>query len=404
MAPSVIRRSGKGDHDSAKKKAASKNSPPDEQKDFVVADLTLKEIKDAIPAHCFERSLVHSLGWVAHDLVLIAALFYAGTWIDTLGASVHWSLPYVLWPAYWIAQSVFFTGIWILAHECGHGGFSDFKSVNNVVGFILHSSLLVPFFSWKYSHAKHHKGNGHMKRDMVFIPPTRTEYTAPKGLPTKHDDDHNDGDGIMGHIPLGILYNTICMLIFGWPAYLLVNASGQPYPEWTSHYLPTAPIFEKHQYTGVVISNLGILATISALTYAGSLYGFVAVVKYYLIGYLGVNFWITMLTYLQHTDVKVPHYRDGQFNFVRGALSTVDRSFGPVLNYFFHHITDTHVVHHLFASMPFYHAVEATEAVKGVLGKYYISDDTQFFVALWRSMNNCKFVEDEGDVVWYQKH
>ncbi|KAI8815040.1 delta-12-fatty acid desaturase [Cladochytrium replicatum] len=401
MAPAVIRRVGKADHGSAKRssQAVSTNRPPDDQKDFVVSDLTLKEIKDAIPPHCFERSLVHSLGWVAHDLALIGALFYAGTWIDKLGSSVHWSLPFVLWPAYWVAQSVFFTGIWILAHECGHGGFSDYKSVNNLVGFILHSSLLVPFFSWKYSHAKHHKGNAHMKRDMVFIPPTRSKYTAEKGLA----NHHNDGDGILGHIPLGMLYETFCMLIFGWPAYLFRNASGQPYPEWTSHYFPTAPIFEKHQYTGVVISNLGLLAVISALTYTGSLYGLAAVVKYYLIGYLGVNFWITMLTFLQHTDVKVPHYRDGQFNFVRGALSTVDRSFGSVLNYFFHHITDTHVVHHLFASMPFYHAVEATEAVKGVLGKYYIRDDTHFFAALWRSKNNCKFVEDDGDVLWYQK-
>jgi fatty acid desaturase len=44
----------------------------------------------------------------------------------------------------------------------------------------------------------------------------------------------------------------------------------------------------------------------------------------------------------------------------------VDRSFGPLLDHTFHHIVDTHVCHHLFSKMPFYHAQEATEAMKKV--------------------------------------
>ena len=35
-------------------------------------------------------------------------------------------------------------------------------------------------------------------------------------------------------------------------------------------------------------------------------------------------------------------------DWLRGALSTVDRSFG-IFNYFHHHIADTHVAHHLFS-------------------------------------------------------
>ena len=58
--------------------------------------------------------------------------------------------------------------------------------------------------------------------------------------------------------------------------------------------------------------------------------------------------------------------------FALAALCTVDRSFGPVLDYTFHHISDTHVCHHLFSSMPFYHAQEATEAIRKALGPYYM--------------------------------
>lgn len=64
-----------------------------------------------------------------------------------------------------------------------------------------------------------------------------------------------------------------------------------------------------------------------------------------------------MITLLQHTHPKLPHYNDKEWDWLRGALATVDRSFG-FLDFFFHHIADTHVAHHLFSNMPHYHAEE----------------------------------------------
>ena len=64
--------------------------------------------------------------------------------------------------------------------------------------------------------------------------------------------------------------------------------------------------------------------------------------------------------------------------------------------------TDTHVVHHLFSTMPFYHAQEATEAVKKVLGKHYLFDDAHFLSAALVAQRRCRFVEDEGDLVWFK--
>ncbi|AQK54748.1 Delta(12)-fatty-acid desaturase [Zea mays] len=37
---------------------------------------TLGQIKKAIPPHCFERSVLRSFSYVAHDLSLAAALLY----------------------------------------------------------------------------------------------------------------------------------------------------------------------------------------------------------------------------------------------------------------------------------------------------------------------------------------
>ena len=44
-----------------------------------------------------------------------------------------------------------------------------------------------------------------------------------------------------------------------------------------------------------------------------------------------------------------------QWDWLRGALSTVDRSYG-LLDIAFHHIADTHVLHHIVSQIPYYHA------------------------------------------------
>ncbi|CAK9314152.1 unnamed protein product [Citrullus colocynthis] len=83
----------------------------------------------------------------------------------------------------------------------------------------------------------------------------------------------------------------------------------------------------------------------------------------------------------------------------------MDRDYG-VLNRVFHNITDTYIVHHLFSTMPHYHAKEATEAVKKVLGEYYRMDRTNVLKAIWREAKECVYVEADEDadsdkgVVW----
>lgn len=61
-----------------------------------------------------------------------------------------------------------------------------------------------------------------------------------------------------------------------------------------------------------------------------------------------------MITYLHHTDMELPHYRNGQWNFQRGAAATVDRNFlGWQGRFFLHDVAHFHVIHHFFPMMPF---------------------------------------------------
>ena len=127
------------------------------------------------------------------------------------------------------------------------------------------------------------------------------------------------------------------------------------------------------------------------------------VAKYYLLPEMIVNLNLVLITYLQHTDVYMPHFRNKEWNWLRGALCTVDRTYGKfgIYDRVLHHITDTHVCHHLFSTMPFYHALEATPHIKRVLGKYYMQDNTPIYHAVYRAYANCLFVEKD-DIVFYK--
>ncbi|KAI8824445.1 fatty acid desaturase-domain-containing protein [Fimicolochytrium jonesii] len=363
---------------------------------WVKPNFTLNDIRAHVPAHCFKRDTARSFRYVYADVAMALVLGFLATKIHLLPEAAR----YFAWPAYWIAQGVVCTGLWVIAHECGHQAFSDKAWINNSVGYVLHSFLLVPYYSWKFSHSKHHKANAHMTKDQVFVPNKRSEFVEKLGPRQRPIDDHHD-EAVWKEAPVVEFLNIVAMLTLGWPLYLLKNVTGQRFNQWTSHFRPDAPIFEPKQWFSVVLSDIGLAVMVGLLVLAGQIFGSSAVIFFYVIPYFNVNAWLVLITYLQHTDPKVPHYTENEWNFLLGAISTVDRDYG-ILNHFFHHIGDTHVAHHIFSTMPHYHAQEATAALQKALGKYYLKDTTPIWKALWNSRNTCRFVEDEGDVLWFK--
>lgn len=134
------------------------------------------------------------------------------------------------------------------------------------------------------------------------------------------------------------------------------------------------------------------------------IFGFQAFLAYYFVPYMICNAYLIMITLLQHTDTYVPHWHEQEFTFLRGALATVDRSWGWLRDELFHHINDSHVVHHLFSEMPFYHAVKATEILEGwqEFQQYRLKDYSCMEIAMWRSMQRCRCTPSGGDVCWYE--
>jgi len=387
---------------------------------------TVGDIRRAIPAHCFSRPLTKSFAYLAVDLAVIAALFYCSTFIDgaatdaRFGATWGPIVRHVLWTAYWLCQGAVGTGLWVIGHECGHRGFADSAFINDAVGVVVHSALLVPYFAWAMSHKRHHSNTGSVEHDEVFVPtlasPEQQAKQASKDAAHAAGRKHEDEDGALTHLA-GVVHRLFFMVVMftaGWPAYLAANVTGNQtyHPKaWVNHFMPSSPIFTTGSESDSWNQKLIIGGDLALVAVGVALYKWVQatslayVVYTYFIPYLLVNFWLVLITYLQHTDLNLPHYTDGEWDWLRGALATMDRDYGRILNVVFHHITDTHVVHHLFHTMPHYHAQEATEAVKPLLGDYYRFDDTPIAKALWNSYRDCDVLYPDSKqqgVHWFE--
>jgi fatty acid desaturase len=177
---------------------------------------TVGDIRRAIPAHCFSRPLTKSFAYLFADLAGIALLFYASTFIDTLlpnerfGATWGPVLRHVLWTAYWIAQGIVGTGLWVIGHECGHRGFADSAFINDAVGLVFHSALLVPYFAWQMSHKRHHSNTGSVEHDEVFVPSLASKEQ--QEAQAKKDQGHmHEDEGAISNL-LGVVHRLFFMV------------------------------------------------------------------------------------------------------------------------------------------------------------------------------------------------
>ena len=176
------------------------------------ADIPTKaQVRKAVPAHCFKRDTAKSLMYAAISVAQSAACVAVGAFIPLKA----------VWAPVWLAYAAFtgtvWTGMWVVAHECGHGAFSDDRDLQDAVGtaachsgpapptltltcpaawhicsvgaafsshgsppmltcplrhagYALHTLLLVPYFSWQRSHAVHHQHTNHITKGETHVP------------------------------------------------------------------------------------------------------------------------------------------------------------------------------------------------------------------------------------------
>ncbi|CAK7331184.1 unnamed protein product [Dovyalis caffra] len=335
----------------------------------------IAEIRAAIPKHCWVKNPGRSLSYVLKDVLVIFALAAAAAYLNS----------WIFWPFYWAVQGTMFWAIFVLGHDCGHGSFSNNHLLNNVVGHILHSSILVPYHGWRISHRKHHQNHGNVENDESWVP-----------LPEKIYKNLDLSTRVMRY--------TVPLVMLVYPIYLWSRSPGKE----GSHFNPYSKLFGPNERKAVLTSTVCWTLMVFLLIYLSFVFGPVQVLKLYGVPYLIFIMWLDFVTYLHHHghEQKLPWYRGKEWSYLRGGLTTVDRDYGWING--IHHDIGTHVIHHLFPQIPHYHLLEATKAAKPVLGKYYREPKksgpfpSHLFSNLLRSMGEDHFVSDTGDIVYYQ--
>ena len=157
--------------------------------------------------------------------------------------------------------------------------------------------LLVPYYSWKTTHRRHHQNTGSVENDEVFVPTTRSELSK--------EVKHVGGISVKELVEVTPIYaalNLAVILTVGWlPGYLVFNGSGpRKYAgKSKSHFNPWAAFFTEKQVGSVILSDIGFFAAVAAILHCAGVFGWAAVFKFYAVPFFIVNMHLVTITYLQ---------------------------------------------------------------------------------------------------------
>ena len=362
---------------------------------------SMKEFQSVIPDHCFKPQTITSLAYLLQSIIIQAIVIAIGLTIPFTQRMIP------IWILYAFLSGTTAMGFWVIAHECGHGAFSKNRVLETITGYLLHSLLLVPYFSWQRSHAVHHRFTNHITKGETHVP----IVIDGNGISEKVGGEKEISfSSKLGKTNYGIL-QLVLHLIFGWPAYLLSGSTGGLSYGTSNHFWPRKP-FSKTLWPAVWakkvwISDIGVAAVIIGLIILVIKHGIFPIIVMYVGPLLVVNCWLVIYTWLHHTDSDVPHLSNSEFSFMRGAFLSIDRPYGKIINILHHNIGSSHVVHHVCPTIPHYYATKATLAIKKAFNKAYLYNPDPIHKALWNIACNCIAVKsdiDEGRYIWQSSY
>jgi omega-3 fatty acid desaturase (delta-15 desaturase) len=293
----------------------------------------LYELKKSIPPNCFKSNLLISLSYMLFDLIIFSSSIYVYPLIRNYGIISHL--------LYWNFYGFIGWCIFVVGHDCGHGSFSKYKIINSICGHICHTILLVPYYPWARSHHMHHTYHNHKHKD--------------RSHPWLTEKDLEEFPLIMQ-----LLLPTIIGPIIGYWVYLFPGMK----PDG-SHIIWFGLLYEGASFKE---KFKGFISSLSVFIWISSLYLLLGSIYELFMSYLGIicvtYIWLFIVTWFQHHDEDTIVYDNNDWTFIKGALQTVDRRIGYGIDTVHHHISDCHIVHHLFfTSIPHYHLYEATTAI-----------------------------------------
>lgn len=353
--------------------------------------LDLSSLRSALPKNVFEKSIIRSMSYLFFDAFMIVGstmVMYAFS-NCAIWSSMSLVTRALISVAFWNFAGFFMWSLFVVGHDCGHGTFSNYEWFNDLIGHICHASILVPYYPWRMTHHRHHMYHNHEHKD----------YSHPWHTPEYYDRPGNEIPRLFNN---PILRAT--MPLYGWFLYLVGMPDG-------NHFIPfPSDRMWKESASSESIRCVFSTATVIVAQYAiWSMFSWSVsdVMFYYAVPLAIFGWWLVTVTYLQHHTPNTKVFNDSNWTFVEAAFETVDRVYGFGIDSLSHHITDGHVVHHLFfTKIAHYNLPAATEALQnhlaenGLTEKYYRQEDTRdFFFRVFEYFYRFGFVFEEEEKI-----
>lgn len=329
---------------------------PDQDGNFLQVP-SIGDIQKILPADCFGGDPVKSMFYVVRSAVFVVALTIA--FLTARQSEAYQSsalVSYLVISLYWFLQGTVFWGIFVLGHDCGHGSFSSSGRLNWVTGNALHTFILVPYESWRVSHRHHHKNTGHIDNDEIFFPLREGQFH--RGV-------------------------KLAPLLFGL-AWFYYVCRGH-WPRNVFHLNPNDPLFVHYKsQSRVTASVISMAVWLVALILIAKAYGWGTLGQVYFGPLFVFASWLVVTTFLHHQEENTPWFADGTWDYVKGNLSSIDRSYWPFDDVV--HNIGTHQIHHLFPIIPHYKLKKATEAFRKAYPKLVRKSEVSAIPAFLKSL------------------
>jgi len=291
--------------------------------------VTLQDIRRAMPKKYFECNTLTSISYFLVNLALsLVLLLVAIYYFESL------SSPFfeIAWLSYFFLQGKCFWGFFLLGHDCGHKAFSKNRLINDGVGLLVHSFLLLPYEQWKFTHRNHHRYCGHIDKDEGYGPVREGSKVSRKASA------------------------LLALSGFAYWCYLVgISRHG------INHYSYTDSLF-KSRKSKMKTSLFAVMCMFLFLAVLSFQYGVVNVLLYYVIPLQVYSYYFIIITFLQHNDEKLVWHSDKEWTPLKGSLTTIDRNISW-WNIFCHHI-NLHQVHHFYPNIPHYRLAPATKVFR----------------------------------------
>lgn len=247
----------------------------------------------------------------------------------------------IVYPVYLFFQGLVIAGFMIHSHELSHGHIKS-KFWNELLGVISGYMSFINYYSFQRAHRLHHRNIGNLDEPEAGAP------ISPKGQKKILHDD------VSRELSAKIFEKSYLLGIFAsWPIFIFYG----DYNSWILPFKVKGVLNVKSLLCFLIFALLNLLV-LAFFPLAYLLLFFIPVL-------LGGNR-ILAITYMHHAHKDSVFFNEDHHNFFNVIMSTTDRDFGRIVNFFMLN-NGYHIPHHLNPQIAYYDLEKASRYLRETL-------------------------------------